>query len=138
MPPRGPTKRAHMNYFCDLMMQIEWDLHQKVLDDKRVPPAWNEIARERPRRTKTRLTLRLEDDVVKFFRSFGKGYQERMNDVLAAWMHGRLAGVIEGPETEGHGFGTADVARRPEVGDTDAREEMLNARFPPEFRTRRG
>ena len=138
MAPRGHVQKAHMNYFCDLMNQIEWDLHQQVLDEKRIPYVWNQIARERPRRGKVRLTLRVEEDVVVFFRKFGKGYQERMNDVLAAWMHGRLAALIEGPDAKDAAAESVGLIPRPRLGDTGRREEEINETRPPMFRSRRG
>ena len=100
MAPRGHIQKAHFNHFCDLMAQVEWDLHENLLESGRVPPGWHQIARGRGSREKVRLTIRVEEDVVKFFRSMGKGYQQKMNDVLAAWMHGRLAAVIDGPDAE--------------------------------------
>ncbi|MEW9919603.1 BrnA antitoxin family protein [Marimonas sp. MJW-29] len=96
MTKRGKVQREHFNYFYDLMKQIEWDLHQEVLDAKRIPAAWHEIANAKGQAKKVRLTIRIDADVVRFFRRFGRGYQSRMNDVLAAWMHGRLAGLIDG------------------------------------------
>ena len=45
------------------------------------------------------LAIRLDRDVVKFFRSMGLGYGPRINRVLRTYMHARLAGVIRGPET---------------------------------------
>ena len=41
MGPRGKTQRESFNYFHDFMRQIEWDLHQEVLDAKRVPKEWH-------------------------------------------------------------------------------------------------
>lgn len=100
MAKRGKVQREHFNYYFDLMKQIEWDLHQEVLDAKRIPPEWHEIAKAKGQPEKVRLTLRVDADVVRFFRRFGRGYQARMNDVLAAWVHGRLAGLIDGPDME--------------------------------------
>lgn len=100
MAKRNKTQREHFNYFTDLMQQIEWDLHQEVLDAKRIPTEWHQIAREKGQAEKVRITLRVDADVVRFFRKFGKGYQQRMNNVLAAWMHGRIAALIRGPDTE--------------------------------------
>jgi hypothetical protein len=45
------------------------------------------------------MTTRLDADVVKFFKAMGEGYQPRMNRVLRAFMHYRLAGIIDGPDT---------------------------------------
>ncbi|MDF1726605.1 MAG: BrnA antitoxin family protein [Sulfitobacter sp.] len=100
MAPRGKIQREHFNYYLDLMRQIEWDLHHEILAEKRIPEAWHRIARAKGVSEKERVTLRIEGDVLKFFRRMGTGYQQRMNDVLAAWMHGRIAGLIEGPDTE--------------------------------------
>ena len=66
-----------------------------------------------------KVTLALEADVLKFFKSMGEGYGPRINDVLRSYMHARLAGVIRGAETlahyrereEGHSGG------KPQFGD---------------------
>jgi uncharacterized protein (DUF4415 family) len=39
-----------------------------------------------PAGRKTEVTIRLDSDVVDFFRNAGKGYQTRMNAVLRAYM----------------------------------------------------
>jgi hypothetical protein len=119
MLPRGKVQKAHFNYFCDLMAQIEWDLHEHLLESGRVPRGWHQIARARGAREKLRLTIRVEEDVVKFFRSFGKGYQQRMNDVLAAWMHGRLAAVIDGPDAADIGQEVRRYNGRRRIGDME-------------------
>ncbi|MGB8623272.1 MAG: BrnA antitoxin family protein [Paracoccaceae bacterium] len=93
------TQRAHTTYMMDAMRRLEWELHNTVALQGRIPGTWHEIARDRGAGRKTRITLRVEAEVVRFFKSMGEGYQAKMNDVLAAWMHGRLAGFIEGPET---------------------------------------
>ena len=36
---------------------------------------------------KKQITLRLDSDVLEYFRKQGKGYQKRMNDVLKAYVH---------------------------------------------------
>ncbi|MBB3993293.1 uncharacterized protein (DUF4415 family) [Sulfitobacter undariae] len=117
MRPAGKIQREHQNYFVDLMKQIEWDLHQEMLNEGRVPDAWHEIARSKMRQGKTRITLRLEDDVVKFFRKMGPRYQQRMNDVLSAWMHGRLAGLIKGPDASDVDLELMRVEWRTRLGD---------------------
>ena len=93
------ARRVNYHYMADVMRRLEWDLHQKILTEGRVPDAWHEIARERGPGKKMRVTLMIEEDVVKFFRSLGEGYGPRMNRVLAGFMHARLAGLLEGGET---------------------------------------
>jgi len=119
------VQSEHLNYFMDLMKQIEWDLHQEMLDARRVPDAWHEIARGKMRQSKTRITLRLEDDVVKFFRKMGPGYQQRMNDVLSAWMHGRLAGLIKGPDASDIDLELMRVDWRRRLGDQELSDRNL-------------
>jgi len=109
----------HANYFNDVMQQVTWDIHETALREGEIPQAWHQIARHRGPREKTRLTLRVEADVVKFFRAMGRGYQERMNDVLRAWMHGRLAGLIDGPEAEDVEAAMLGHFPRPRIGDTE-------------------
>ena len=47
---------------------------------------------------KIKLTRRVDEDVARFFRALGAGHLTRMNAVLRAFMHARLAGVVKGPE----------------------------------------
>lgn len=124
MAKRGKIQREHFNYFCDLMRQIEWDLHHEILDARRIPSDWHDIARARGQAPKERLTLRVDGDVVRFFRRFGRGYQQRMNDVLAAWMHGRLATLINGPDTEDI-FIQIEEMGRPRLGEGDLMDRGL-------------
>lgn len=120
MASRGRVQKEHFNYFCDLMQQIEWDLHHEIVDARCIPRDWHHIARNKGQAEKERLTLRVDGDVVRFFRKFGRGYQQRMNDVLAAWMHGRLAGLIDGPDTA-EVFAQIEAFGRPRLGDGDMR-----------------
>lgn len=41
------------------------------------------------REPKLAVSLRLDADVLRFFRGFGSGYQTRINEVLKAFMHAR-------------------------------------------------
>ncbi|HVZ09393.1 MAG TPA: BrnA antitoxin family protein [Rhodopila sp.] len=49
------------------------------------------------REPKLAVSLRLDADVLRFFRAFGAGYQTRINEVLKAFMHAR-----EGMELSPH------------------------------------
>jgi uncharacterized protein (DUF4415 family) len=93
------TERLNYHYMADAMRRLEWDLHHAIHESGRIPQEWHEIATERAPKKRVRVTLGVEEDVLKFFRSMGEGYQPRMNAVLRAFMHGRLAGVIRGGET---------------------------------------
>ncbi len=92
-------RRVNYHYMADAMRMLEWDLHQRLMSDLRIPDEWHEIARDKGQRGKTRVTIRLDEDIVKFFRSMGPDWQPRLNRVLSVWMHARLAGMIRGAET---------------------------------------
>lgn len=97
-----PRQRAEMSYMMDAMRRLEWDLHNSIEMTGRIPAEWHEIAKKPPLPEKVKVTLRLDRDVVKFFRSMGTDYGPRINQVLRSYMHGRLAGVIRGAETINH------------------------------------
>ena len=87
------------------------DLDEQLADIQRlkrsrdlVPPGWRRIARETPiPPPKTKLSLKLDTEMVDWFRSLGRGWQPRMNAVLRAYMHAVIAKAVEGAETEGGG-----------------------------------
>lgn len=93
------TRRANYHYMADAMRRFEWDLHQRILTEGRIPDAWHDIAAERNETTRSRVTIRLDGDVVKFFRQMGPNWQPRLNEVLRSFMHARLAGLLRGAET---------------------------------------
>lgn len=97
-----PRQRAQMTYMMDVMRRLEWDLHNTIELTGRIPEEWHQIATATPRAAKVKVTLALEADVLKFFKSMGEGYGPRINDVLRSFMHARLAGVIRGAETLAH------------------------------------
>ncbi|TYP68409.1 BrnA antitoxin of type II toxin-antitoxin system [Stutzerimonas stutzeri] len=133
------TRHADYHYLADAMRMLEWDLHSTVMARMRIPDEWHRIAQEKGTSTKTRVTLRLDADVVAFFRSMGPDWQVRVNRLMAAWMHARLAGLIEGAETmdylkrrEAEGLD----GPRPEFGDLQRAEdaawaEMGETPLPP-------
>ncbi|MEM9349627.1 MAG: BrnA antitoxin family protein, partial [Pseudomonadota bacterium] len=64
-----------------------------------IPNDWHLIWQDTGERGETqRVTIRLDRDVVRFFKAMGPGYQTRMNRVLRAFMLTRLARIVDGPE----------------------------------------
>jgi uncharacterized protein (DUF4415 family) len=119
-----PSKRQKLEYALlgDAMRQLEWDLRHPMFMAGRIPKEWRRIHRT-PTGPKAKLTLRVDEDVVKFFRSLGRGYQEKMNLVLKGFMHARLSEFVEAPEwldllAEGEELDDLGVAR-PRLGDTE-------------------
>jgi uncharacterized protein (DUF4415 family) len=113
--PLPASKRRHHHYLFDAMTRLEWDLQNSIAIKGRIPREWHRISAERDH-SKTRITIRLDKDVLKFFRSMGPGYQPRINQVLRAFMHAKLMGVLEGDDT-------LDRFREQEMGPFDARPE---------------
>jgi len=99
LPKMNKSQSQHFNYMTDAMRRVEWDMHHKIFRDQRIPSEWHHIARKRGRDKKIKITIGVEAGLVRFFKSMGTGYQNRMNDVMSVWMHARLAGLIEGAET---------------------------------------
>lgn len=130
-----PRQRAQTSYMMDVMRRLEWDLHNSIEMTGRIPEEWHEIAQKTPRAEKVKVNLRLEGDVVKFFKSMGPDYGPRINDVLKSYMHARLAGVIRGAETIDHYRNRGDYdgpkpAFRGEVGQpVEADRVMLQEVF---------
>ena len=90
--------RTNYHYLAESLRGLEVDLRWGLENSDRVPAAWAEIAQEPAVPVKMKLTLRLDADVVKFFRAAGQGHLTRMNRVLRAYMLARLAGVVKGAE----------------------------------------
>ena len=95
-------QNAQLYYMMDVMRRFEWDMHNRIEESGRIPSEWHDIARERPERTKVQVNVGLDEDVLKFFKSLGKGYGTKINLILKSFMHARLAGVLEGAETVNH------------------------------------
>ena len=118
--PGGRVKRTkreaeNTHYVTEALLRLEHDLHTHLNRQRRIPHEWEMIHLERNYH-KTKITMRIDKDVLKFFRSMGPGYQPRMNEVLRAFMHCRLSGMIDGPDTI-----------------TEYRDRKWTDRTPPEF-----
>ena len=97
-----PRQNAQFYYMMDVMSRFEWDMHNRIEESGRIPSAWHDIAKERPDRVKRQVNIGLDEDVLKFFKSLGKGYGTKINLILKSFIHARLAGVLEGAETVNH------------------------------------
>lgn len=93
-------RAEHYHYMADAMRRLEWDLHNAIHATNRVPEEWHEIAQRRHPKAKVRMTVGIDEDVVRFFKSMGPGHGPRMNEVLRSYMHARLAGVVRGGDTD--------------------------------------
>lgn len=71
----------------DAMTEVE--LEASIQDDpdwKDVPPDWYRGAEAVSLNNKVPISIRLDHDLVEFFRSQGRGWHTRINSVLRAYM----------------------------------------------------
>ena len=81
--PKGKTDWERLRRMTDE------EIEQAASSDPDAPPTdfefWQDAQVVRPRETE-RVTLRLDREVLDFFRRQGRGYQSRMNAVLQAYV----------------------------------------------------
>lgn len=93
------ARRANAHHMAESMRTLDAEMADKLAGCGRIPDAWHEIARRRDEPRRERVTIALEEDVLRFYRSMGRNYAGRINEVLRAYMHARLAGLLQGAET---------------------------------------
>lgn len=98
MTARKPNPTVHYHNLAHTLRDLEADLRWGLQDSARIPAAWREIALEPASPGKQQITLRVDEDVARFFKAMGRGYLTQMNRVLRAFMEARLAGVVKGAE----------------------------------------
>ncbi len=108
MPAPKAAKAAAYHHLGQTLRTLEADLRWGLDGSPRIPDAWHAIAQNPGPPAKVPVTIRIDADVARFFRSMGSGHLTRMNAVLRAFMLARLSGVLRGAE---------DVAYAPSVAD---------------------
>jgi uncharacterized protein (DUF4415 family) len=91
-----PAKRSNIVHFTldphhppQLTPEQAKRLDELPIDDSDIPEIPDDFWTEHPpaaRRTKQQITLRLDPEILDFFRDQGAGYQARMNAVLRAYV----------------------------------------------------
>jgi len=100
MPTKKQTEFA-FHQLGQVLRDLEADLRWGLDGSVRIPAAWHAIAQDRAQPAKDKVTLRVDADVIRFFRAMGQGHLARMNAVLRAFMLARLAEVVKDhPEYE--------------------------------------
>ncbi len=128
-------QRLHHSFLHDLMQRLEYDLHSSMWKDEVIPAEWEAIATRPNTPHKKQLTMRVDQDVIKFFKATGRGYLTRMNDVLRAYMEARLSGMILSGERFEHYINHEDYAHRPIVGDWErTKAELEDSRLEFELK----
>ncbi|SOH92866.1 BrnA antitoxin of type II toxin-antitoxin system [Monaibacterium marinum] len=103
IPERKKTKaeiRKEMELTI-LLSEQKIEMSKMMNELQMIPTEWRDIEGMFPCKPRgTKVTLRLDDDMVKFYRAMGTGWHARVNGILRAWMLARLAKVIEGDGDE--------------------------------------
>lgn len=134
-----PKKRMHLALYADALKQLEFDSLDTVRLQQRVPYEWHSI-HDNPdifSSKRQKVTIRVNDDVIKYFKAMGPGYGEKMNRVLTAYVHGRLAQIVEGPDITDFILRPDKVAReigqkRPGWGESVFWEDVEDMAFEAE------
>ncbi len=102
---RSKTEEQSFDRMLDVLGEQVEELDRLKRGLELIPPGWHRVAREAPvTPPKTKVSLKLDDDMVAWFRGLGRGWQPRMNAVLRAYMHAVISKAVKGAET-GDGAG---------------------------------
>ena len=101
---RSKSEDLSFDRMLDCLNEQMADIERLKRSHDLVPPGWHRVARDAPvTPPKTKLTLKLDAEMVTWFRGLGRGWQPRMNAVLHAYMHAVISKAVEGAETGGGG-----------------------------------
>lgn len=91
--PMPSKSQAHTEMMYELeALQTDLFINWR---DKSIPDNWKGMDFDDPvERHKTRVTLRLDADMLAWFRKLGPGYQKRLNRILRIYWCSLLAGHI--------------------------------------------
>jgi len=95
-PRKAKLTKAERERYGELILSVSslmLDMRWPQIASSYLPAEWADIDAT-PVPEKTRITLRVDVDVAKFYRKLGPGYQSRMNEVLRSFMLARLVEII--------------------------------------------
>lgn len=113
-------QKAEYRYFYDAVRKLDWDLRCSIWYRGRIPNEWFELIQGDRRPDRVRVTLRLDEDVVRFFRrQWGKGYQAEVNRVLRSFLKLHLSRIARGEDGFETLLGETKRGARPESGQAE-------------------
>jgi uncharacterized protein (DUF4415 family) len=132
--PKTQTKRERTDTWAmiDAFRKVETDLHHRLIEMRTIPPEWDGIHERRRERhpKRVKVTAAFDADVVRFFKGLGPGYQWRMNEVLRAYVHGRMAKIVKGPDTTDYILHPERIPEEPEAVGVGAGGGVARAAAP--------
>ena len=77
------------------LKKLQEDFYQDWVNSS-LPEMWNEIPLMHPMNPdKVKVTLTLDEDMIKWFRKLGRGYQARVNSILRVYWQSLLTGQVQ-------------------------------------------
>ena len=122
---RKATKREiiHTSKLLDNLYRLQSNLKSDWLSAS-LPEGWANVELDPQDPAKTRVTLSLDTEMVKFFRKLGPGYQKRINLILRVYYDALMAGKIRAnPDLEA--FGPDYLKKLLEMTDVAAQVQTL-------------
>ncbi len=115
-----PAQKMEYRFFYDAVRKLDYDLRHEAWLSGSIPMDWKALLQEDGRPDKERVTIRLDADMVKFFRRrWGRGYQAEVNRVLRAFFKFHLSRIVKGDDGFERLLAEAQTERRPESGDAE-------------------
>ncbi|MBU2981905.1 BrnA antitoxin family protein [Lentibacter algarum] len=94
------TKDSARIEVIDELKQLQDDLRSTWLD-RSLPEGWSGLEQAAvTTRKKERITIRLDEDMLKWFRAQGPGYQVRINRILRIYWGGLISGLVQSHYSE--------------------------------------
>lgn len=115
-----PAQKMEYRFFYDATRKLDYDLRHDAWMFGGVPGDWKRLLEEDDRPERERVTLRLDADLVKFFRRrWGRGYQAEMNRVLRAFFKFHMSRILKGDDGFERLLAEARTEPRPRSGDAE-------------------
>lgn len=94
IPKRTRSQAQAIYRVSEALQRLEYDLHYAAGYMRHIPSEWGRMHRAETG-PKTRVTTRIDNDILRYFKAQGPGYQRRINDVLRAFVCARAARFVE-------------------------------------------
>jgi len=124
------TTHVSLEDLDDLESRTDWERLESISDEeieaavesdpdaKLLDADWFEKAQVvNPSAEKKRITIRLDEDIIEYFKQQGSGYQTRINDVLRAFILSKQ--WVETPKAAGIKEGEDVVILKRKIGQRD-------------------
>lgn len=96
MQKQTRAERQHIEEMMETLERAQTDMMILRRTENLVPPGWSDLDRTAPcTPDKEKMTIRLDADMLGWFRQLGNGWQNRINAVLRAYMHAIIAKHID-------------------------------------------